>query len=120
MTYYRVLERTLHEISDTDWQAFVANGKSVLFRLWVPTAQPIPSSTQYVRQIAPIITSTTATQAWELVNKTQAQIDAEANDSELQSLRATAISQLQAQDTLTVAQFRALVARVLIALLRRA
>jgi hypothetical protein len=77
-TYYTITDGSLVDLSAEQYAGMQANGKAAaLLRLWVPVAAPVPSATQRVREIAPVITATTATQTWQLRDKTANELEAE-------------------------------------------
>lgn len=69
---------TLVELTALQYTALQANGKAQFLRLYSEDAQATPSATQYVNAGPYVTDATTTRKTWTLVNKTQAQIDAEA------------------------------------------
>jgi hypothetical protein len=85
--YFRLFDSSLLDITPEHYALLQANGKAAFLRLWVPTAPPVPSSAQRVAEAAPIIDATNATQAWALVQKTPAELDVDAQTTELAQLK---------------------------------
>lgn len=67
------------ELTPDQYAALQANGNAAWLRLWVVDTQPVPTATQIVISAGIVITSTEARQTWGLREKTQAELDAEAN-----------------------------------------
>lgn len=79
----------LIELSEAEFANLQANGKAErLLRMWVPTAPPAPNASQVLEPAAPIITATTATQAWALRAKIQAELDTDTAAVEKTTLKA--------------------------------
>lgn len=83
---------TLVQLDAAQYAALQANGKAQFLRLYSVDAQPTPSGTQYVAAGPYVTDATTTRKTWALVDKTQAQIDAET----LAALQATELTALKA------------------------
>lgn len=101
-TIYRVSDASLRDLSAEEWTAMQANPvKAAMLRLWVPTAQPAPTATQKAVSAPAVIDPINATQAWVMVDKTQAELDAETSAAEkpqLAALLAALTASIQAPD----------------------
>ena len=84
----------LLELTAEQYVALEANGKASWLRLWAVDAQPTPGATQVVEHGPIVINETEARQTWALREKTQAELDAEANSADRPTIKAaiTALS----------------------------
>jgi hypothetical protein len=78
----------LVDLTPEQYATMQANGKALFLRLYIIDAQPAPSAAQKVIEGAPLITATEYHKTWSLVNKTQAELDADAQAAELVQLKA--------------------------------
>src|SRR5688500_8555495 len=78
----------LVELTAEQYAALQVNGKAAFLRLWIVDPQPTPSATQAVQMGPVVITGTEARQTWTLRDKTQAELDAEANAADRPTVKA--------------------------------
>ena len=91
-TYARIepstgLVRDTISLTDAQFHAFDGNPKQAFLRPLVIDAQPGPTTSQAVVDAGHVIEATQVRQTWVLRNKTQAELDADAQSSELTALR---------------------------------
>lgn len=85
MIYYRLSDGSLHNLAP-EFYAALAPSKRAGLREWVAVAAPTPSATQTVAPAAPVITDTTATQAWTLVDKPAEQVASEQEAGQIRAI----------------------------------
>jgi hypothetical protein len=112
MLYYDIIGGARIDITPELYAAFQANGKASALRLWVPVVAPVPSPTQRLIEVEPVITSTTATQTWQLVDKSTAELEREANEAERAKIDQI-IADIEAQRAVTRAVWDAYTANQL-------
>lgn len=76
----------LVELTPEQYAALELNGKATWLRLWVVDPKPTPGATQVVVDAGIVIGATEAHQTWALRDKTQAELDAEANAADRPAL----------------------------------
>jgi hypothetical protein len=110
----------LVDITQAQFDALAGNPKRAFLRPLVIDAQPVPSATEVVVDAGYVIEPTQVRRTWALRAKTQAELDAVAQDAELALLK-QAISVLQADiaDGITAAPTTAAQAFVQIQDLKR-
>ena len=89
-TYARIRDGvfdSLHNLTPEQYNAFVANGKAVHLRLWIMDPEPAVAATQVFQPGPVVITDTEARQTWVVREKTQAEMDREANATDLPQLK---------------------------------
>ncbi len=79
---------TLVDLTPEQYATMQGNGKALFLRLYLIDAQPTPSASQKVIEGTPLVTATEYHKTWTLANKTQAELDADAQAAELVQLKA--------------------------------
>lgn len=75
------------DLTQEQYDQLVANGKATHLRLWIVDPQPVITATQVLQPGPVVITETEAHQTWTVREKTQMELDREANATETATLR---------------------------------
>jgi hypothetical protein len=89
--YARVFESTVEALVDLtaeQYDALQANGKSAYLRLWLVDPKPTPTALQTVVTGPVVVGQTDARQTWLIMDKNQAELDAEQNAADHPTLLA--------------------------------
>lgn len=89
--YARVFESTVEALVDLtaeQYDALQANGKSAYLRLWLVDPKPTPTALQTVVTGPVVVGQTDARQTWLIMDKNQAELDAEQNAADQPTLLA--------------------------------
>lgn len=81
MRYYRISDAAVIEISD-DLFAALALEKRAVHRLYSVAPYPAPTSTQKVIEGPLVVTDTTATKTWTVIEKSQSEKDEDAENAQ--------------------------------------
>jgi hypothetical protein len=86
---YRVSDATIHLISDAEWTSLLAHAtKAANHRLYVIDAQPVPNAGEKVVDAGVVVGPVEARRTWALAPKTADELEADAQVSDLNSLKA--------------------------------
>jgi hypothetical protein len=78
----------LVDLTPEQYALMQANGKAALLRTYSVDAEPVPSASQRVDPGPYVSDATTTRKTWVLVNKTQEELDADAQRTEIALLKA--------------------------------